>query len=499
MKTIISQSRTPKRVLALLLSLLLLLLCACSNAGENAEESAAPNAEDSFVTAAETDPKWIDSVPGDVTFGGHTFNIGWSTPNPDADECAPDLDEITGDIVGEAVHQRNLLAEDKLDIKITSQRATDSWTTVTTDMKNLVLAGDTTIDAYGVSTWFMFKASIDGLLFNLDEVETLDLSNDWWEHELNEMMSLNGSRHYMANGMINYLDDYAVSCIYFNKPLCTDLGLEHPYEMVRNGEWTLDVFLSYVDQSSADLDGNGEYDENDRYGFVENSGLLVRLLPGFGTQVVSFDEAGESVINQTEIFFTQLDRLTNALLDANYKAVLLRDRSIGYEKGDTVFPGGRALFFGEMVNNIVGFRESMEQDFGVLPYPKYTEEQTQYYSSYNTAWGTSFGIPVTNPDLERTGWILEVMGWYSTDTIYPATIEKNILTKTVRDEESSDMLRLLFDHKFYELGQWGTSVYGNLCSMAISGKNNFVSSMKSIAKINEREFKEVKNFYDFGN
>ena len=85
------------------------------------------------------------------------------------------------------------------------------------------------------------------------------------------------------------------------------------------------------------------------------------------------------------------------------------------------------------------------------------------------------------------------------DTVYPATIEKNILTKTVRDEESSDMLRLLFDNKFYELGQWGTSVYGNLLDIATSGKNNFASSMKSITKINAKEFKEVKNYYKFGN
>ena len=490
-----------RRILAMILSVLLLLLCACSNSTANAEKNdGASEAEaGSAVPEAETEPAWIDTIPADVKFDGYAFNIAYSTPNLNWDEIAPDLDDITGDIVGEAVHQRNLLAEDKLDISISSQPATSSWTTVTTDMKNLVLAGDTSVDAYGVSTWFMFKASIDGLLYNLDEAETLDLSNNWWEHELNEMMSLNGSRHYMANGMINYLDDYAVSCVYFNKPLCTDLGLEHPYEMVRNGEWTLDAFLRYVDQSSADLDGNGIYDENDRYGLVENSGLLVRFLPGFGTQVVGFDEGGESVINQTEIFFEQLDKMTSTLLDMNYKAVLLRDRSIGYEKGDTVFPGGKSLFFGEMVSNITGFRESMEQDFGVLPYPKYTEEQPQYYSSYNTAWGTSFGIPVTNPDLSRSGWILEVMGYYSTDTIYPATIEKNILTKTVRDEESSDMLRLLFDHKFYELGQWGTSVYGTMCSIAMSGQNTFVSSIKSIVKINAKEFTEVKNYYDFGN
>ena len=489
-----------KRLLAFTLSALLVFLYACSNSGANGEETEPSQSNEAAAAEApvEVETAWIDTVPEDVKYDGLTFLIGWSTPDPDSDECAPDIDEITGDIVGESVHQRNLLVEDKLDISIASRKLTESWTSVLTDMKALVLAGDTSCGAYDVGTWFMFQASINGLLHPLNSVETLDLSNDWWEHDLNNMIALDGKTHYMANGMINYLDDYGASCIYFNKFLCTDLGLEHPYEMVRNGEWTLDRFLEYVDLSSADLDGNGIYDEHDRYGMVENSGLLVRFLPSFGTQVVQFDGSGEPIINQTEIFFDQLDRMTTGLLDRNYKPMLLRDGPLGYEKADTVFPEGRALFFGEMIRNIQGFRESMDQDFGVLPYPKYNEAQEKYYSSYNTAWGTSYGIPVTNLELDRTGWILEVMGYCSMDTIYPATIEKNILTKTVRDEESSDMLRLLFDNKFYELGQWGTSVYGNLLSIASSGNNNFASSMKIITKVNAKEFAEVKNYYHFG-
>ena len=488
-----------KKAIALLLAALLLTSSGCSDAGNGAEESGqtvGSSESESSETVVE-EPQWIDSVPA-LNYDGYAFNIGWSTPRSDTDECAPLLDDITGDIVGEAVHQRNLVTESRLNIALTSQKITESWTEVLTAIQNTTLAGDATYDAYCVGTWFMFLASINGLLTKLDDISSLDLSHDWWDAVLNSMAALDGKTHYLASGKINYLDDYGASCIFFNKVLCRDLGFDLPYESVINHQWTFDRFLSYVDASSADLDGNGVYDEKDRYGLVENSGLLCRLLPGFNTNVVLFDEAGESHINQSEEFYTQLDRVTTSLLDPNYAAVLLRDRSIGYEKGDTVFPEGRAMFYGEMVGNITGFRESMEQDFGVVPDPMYDEEQENYYSSYNTVWGTSYAVPITNLELERTGWILDVMGWYSVDTIYPATIEKNILTKTVRDEESAEMLRIVFDSKFYELGQWGTNVYGTLCSMAISGNNNFASSMKSLEKINAKEFAAVKEYYDFG-
>ncbi|MBQ3861104.1 MAG: hypothetical protein II779_11285, partial [Clostridia bacterium] len=147
-----------KRICAALLAALMLALCACSNSEINTENSDAAAANDLSASEPETEPEttWIDTLPADVKYDGLTFLIGWSTPDPDSDECAPDIDEVTGDIVGESVHQRNLLAEEKLDISIASQKLTESWTTVLTDMKALILAGDTAYGAYDVGTWFMF-------------------------------------------------------------------------------------------------------------------------------------------------------------------------------------------------------------------------------------------------------------------------------------------------------------------------------------------------------
>ena len=56
----------------------------------------------------------------------------------------------------------------------------------------------------------------------------------------------------------------------FNKKIVSDLSLESPYDLVKSGEWTIDKFASMSRGISADLDGDGELDENDRYGFACN-------------------------------------------------------------------------------------------------------------------------------------------------------------------------------------------------------------------------------------
>lgn len=485
-----------KKLLCLLLALLIIVLTACSDAGSNEETKDTASTVSENVEEQEEETAWIDTVPSDIKYDGYKFNIGWKMVGCD-DEYSPVYDDVAGDLVGEAVHTRNLQTEAKLDITIGSEELAGSWTDSTTTVKNLVLAGDTTYDVIVNGTWFMFTNSINGLLTPIDNVKTLDMSNIWWDSVMNKMTTLGSKTHFMLNGHINYVDDYACSVLYFNKALCTRLGLDMPYELVRNGDWTLDKFIEYMNASSNDEDGDGDYDENDLWGLVENSGTLVRFLPAFKTNAVVIDENGIADVNSDESFATQMDKMYNQILTRENHALLLRDREIGYEKGDLVFPGGRALFFGEMVRNIIGFRESMEEDFGILPYPKYDENQDGYGSSYNTVWGSSYGIPVTNLELDRTGWILETMGYYSTDTIYPASIEVNVMTKVIRDQESADMLRIVFDNKFYELGQWGTTVYGTMCSDTLKGTCNIGSFIKVASKVTQREFKEIPNYYDF--
>lgn len=479
-----------------LLALAILSAVGCSDTKEGTgSESQSPGAQTTSASD-ETTTSWIDTVPADVNYDGYTFNIGWRSC-VDINEYVIGLEESSGDVVSEAIYKRNRLTEEKLNISLAEVNLSTEWTVVTRAIEKLVLANDSTYDVYSSGTWFLFQSSIKGLLVPVSKIPALDTSNVWWDSEFLTMSALGTTSYYVLNGHINYLDDYACTALFFNKPLCTDLGLQQPYDLVRGGEWTFDKFLEYVNKSSADLDGNSVYDENDQYGIIENIGILLKFLPAFGENVVIFDSEGNADLNSSERFYSAIQKVFDTMLGTNNPPVLIIERKLGYDKALTIFPKGNALFSTSLIKDMLELRQTMEDDFGVIPLPKYDESQKNYYSSYNTVWGTSFGVPITNIELERTGWILEVMGYYSTDTVYPASIDVNVMTKLARDDESAEMMQIIFDNKFYELGQWGTSIYNRICEQTNAGKVEIASFFAKHLSQTQSEFEKVKEYYDF--
>ena len=71
---------------------------------------------------------------------------------------------------------------------------------------------------------------------------------------------------------------------------------------------------------------------------------------------------------------------------------------------------------------------------------------------------SSVAIPVTVPDRERTGIITEALCAESQYTLLPAYYDISLKTKFARDDESSEMLDLIFANRLYDIGHiydWG--------------------------------------------
>ena len=479
----------------MLLCAVLLGLASCNGNSDNQTKDTG-NSDGTGSNIITEDP-WIASLPEDLDFGGKVFNIGQSSPRTNYDECAPSMDDSKGDIIDEAVRKRNQYVEEKLNIEITTNVEMCPDEELTSHIELLVMAGDTTYDAYCANIRGLFLASINGMLLPLNEISTLDLTNCWWDEEVNRMVSFGSDTMYLASGAINYLDDFATTILVFNRTLCDRVGLELPYQLVRDGKWTLDTFREYVMSYTEDIDGDGEYTAFDGYGLTCNSAIASSFLAGSNAHIIIVDDTGTVTINQTEHIYNALDKLFVNFLDTGNKSVVVAERKFGYDDAGSIFYKGRSLFSIEMVAAINSLRMDMEDDFGVLPIPKYDEAQESYYNLYNSAYATGYSIPITQEDPDVIGQILDVMGFYSEDTIYPAVIEKNVLVKGLRDEESAEMLDLIFHTKFYDLGQWGSSVYDTLCSMCTSGKNNYASRSKALIKRTQKEFGAISEYYSF--
>lgn len=161
---------------------------------------------------------------------------------------------------------------------------------------------------------------------------------------------------------------------------------------------------------------------------------------------------------------------------------VIMERKFGYEIGNKIFNYGHTFMMDNLVGSADGYR-ALDFDIGVLPFPKYDADQENYCSNINEACATAYSVPAGN-DAEKAGLILDAMGYYSADTVTESVIEKNILVKGVRDEESYDMFKIIFASKTYELSYvfgWG-NFYGNtIINMIFSGKNTLASAYEKVA------------------
>jgi len=109
----------------------------------------------------------------------------------------------------------------------------------------------------------------------------------------------------------------------------------------------------------------------------------------------------------------------------------------------------RALFAQFTTKSLDGLRDC-EEDYGIVPYPKWDEAQERY-NGYDISSFVS--IPSSVADPEMVGQTLEMLNFYSRELVLPTYYEISLNAKTVRDEESIQMLDLIFNDIYCDAGR----------------------------------------------
>ena len=102
----------------------------------------------------------------------------------------------------------------------------------------------------------------------------------------------------------------------------------------------------------------------------------------------------------------------------------------------------------------------MESDFGILPYPKYNAQQDKYYSRMEGCDMFFAPISASQDALDRTSVILEALSSESARNVIPVYYDLALKTKFTRDEESAEIIDLLFENRIFDLGDtaWGDRI-----------------------------------------
>ena len=118
----------------------------------------------------------------------------------------------------------------------------------------------------------------------------------------------------------------------------------------------------------------------------------------------------------------------------------------------------------------------MADDFGILPQPKWDENQKSYVS-YLNGWGNGYvGIPA-NADIDKSAFVTEAMAYAGYEMLREPVYEITLSAKVSRDEESARIIDIIIETAFADLG----SVYNfggtqDIIVQAILNNKDFVSA-----------------------
>lgn len=447
--------RNRKHLWILLLAGLLLTshMTACGDSG-SAETTSAINDAAAETTPVETETeKLMPDLPVQDYEGYEFAAIHWQISDDWKSRLVNDfcVEDVTGDALNDAVYNRNAAIADTYNITYRMEYAD-----VNPAIKKMVQAGDDTYDiAYQVLTQSTAMVT-DGLLYNLYDVPHLGLDMPWWDQNSVEALSV-GETLRMASAAISVEDKNATSAILFNKNIAADYDVEDLYTLVSEGTWTVDKMNAISDAVVTDVNGDGKMTLDDMWGFISKRDAGYSIYFGAGGTFIAKDEEGSLYDAFKNNFNIEVMQKVQEFM-GNENSVYIQHRGsqdAPAMEQDTpfrdLFLNEHGLFFWTRFDDVLALRD-MDAPFGILPIPKYNEEQAEYASLVSRHTTALLGIPMSVQDIERTGILLEALSAESHYTVTPAYYETTLKGKATRDEDSAAMVDLIFSNRIYDLG-----------------------------------------------
>jgi ABC-type glycerol-3-phosphate transport system substrate-binding protein len=470
-----------KKLLCLLLLIIMILpvISACGPGSEiiTPEVSAeSTDAEKAGLTPRNFGGKKINILTVDENRGYTYYNCEWAS-----DKLTDDNEKIISAQINNAVYNRTQKLKEDFGIEL----AVTHTKSPTDDYKNEIMAGSGEMHIIADGVVYLSKLGTSNLLKDLRNIPNLDLTKPWWDQSAINDLSM-ANYLFCITGDIIVSDKNATWACFFNKDMLKNNGLDDPYQLVKEGKWTVDklhAMAKAINPSGQDLSDW----QTETYGLLTQTYDAIASMCSYNQKMITKDKNDYPILNiNNDDTFNKFEKIFNLMTDKS--CALLTESTIKskdiYKDMENVFFSGRALFEYNKVAFVQKIQEANTNfEFGVLPLPKYDENQDKYYTTCTVYYSEFLGIPATvaEEDLDAIGYTLQIMGYYGQKEVKPAYYDVTLKLQKVNSEQDEEMLDIIFANRLYDLAavynyEGSLTMYTNI---VMSGTNVLASQVEA--------------------
>lgn len=357
------------------------------------------------------------------------------------------------------------------------------WDQVVQTYSSSVMSGEPFADIATVEDNWVYNLAASGFVTPLDSY--FDFNNEKWCELTKEVTYIKGKTYGMATGKW-----WPRGVVFFNKNLFEREGLESPYTLFKQGQWTWEKMEEIARKATKDTNNDGVIDQ---WG-LGGMDLEMSMVTSNGAQMASIVD-GKAKLNFRE----------PAVLEAfNFYQRLCKEGIVfnkfkymeepPWDVAAEVFKQGKIAMFWYQYWKIHDFRDNMADDYGLVLAPIGPSNTDK--KNWCMITGHNFQtIPANVKNIEDVAFI-----WDKWTEPYPEEEEdpdawKEPHYNNVRDNESIEMLEYMYENACGKPAGLFTAVQ-DAVSQWWGGQDDLLKGEKTVAQIVDEKFDAIQAILD---
>ncbi len=381
-----------------------------------------------------------------INYGGIEIRILQKSTTVDEMYAA----RLAGELVNDAVYNRNKFVENYLNVKLSYDSAPVSVADYAAFKAKVDCAVSSGYDQYHIISNYTYNAPTliaEGAFLNIngisEENNMIDLDKRWWNQSFHENAEIAGKLYMLCGDITTSIIDAAEVVFYNDEMVSWYVGNDYDIlQKVYEREWTYEEFLRLIH-----LVGDGASTGEWGYTAQNNSNSLDGMLMGMAANLTERDLHDNPVV--------YLDTVRNVEIGNRLRALYQNDSSakcVDSSSASIPFCEGNAMFYMGPLESSGGVLRASGQAYGIVPPPLFDENQEEYrIVPQDSASSLSLlcHVDVMLPAVTRT---LEVMGSESYLNLRHCIQWKCYQQRYLKTEPKGRMFDFVVDNIYYDFG-----------------------------------------------